>query len=180
MKINLDFYKEKQEELLPIDEKIIKIIEENEKEEYEKIIKKDLKLEIILALSEIRENILNWYPIKENATILEIEPNYGEITGLLCKKALKVVGIESNLEKAKAIEKRYKNQENLEIIVGNIENVNVEEKFDYITLIGTIENLNKIFKGTVEEYIEILKKYLKEDGKIILAVDNKMRNEIFF
>ena len=180
MKINLDFYTKKQEELLPIDEEIINIIEENEKENYENIIKEEQNIEIILALSEIRENILNWYQIKENATILEIEPNYGEITGLLCQKACKVVGIENSLKKAKAIEKRYKNQENLEIIVGTIEKINLEEKFDYITLIGTIENLNKIFNGTTEEYIEILKKFLKEDGKIILAIDNKMRDEVFF
>ena len=179
MKINLDFYKEKQEKLLPIDEQILENINNNSKENYKAIIEKDTRIEVVMALSEIRENILNWYTFKENATILEIEPNYGEITGLLCDKASKVVGIENSLKKAEAIQKRHENKENLEIIVGNIENIELQEKFDYITLIGTIENLSNIFTGSIEEYIELIKKFLKEDGKIILAIDNKIGMKYF-
>ena len=179
MKINLDFYKEKQEKLLPIEEQILEYINNNNKENYKAIIEKDTRIEVVMALSEIRENILNWYTFKENATILEIEPNYGEITGLLCDKALKVVGIENSLKKAEAIQKRHESKENLEVIVGNIENIELQEKFDYITLIGTIENLSNIFTGTIEEYIELIKKFLKEDGKIILAIDNKIGMKYF-
>ncbi len=179
MKINLDFYKEKQEELEPIDEQIVKIIKENKQEEYETIMKQNNEIEIIMALSEIRKNILNWYPFEKNANILEIEPNFGEITGMLCEKASRVVAIESSLEKAKAIEKRHLNKENLEIIVGKIEEIKLNEKFDYIILIGILEKLDTIFEGKIEEYFEYLKPILKENGKIILATDNRLGIKYF-
>ena len=179
MKINLEFYKEKQEELEPIEEEIIKIIKENKQKEYYENMKQNPKIEVILALSDIRENILSWYPFKENATILEIEPNFGEITGLLSRNALKVVGIENSLKKAEIVKERYKQNNNIEIIVGNIEDINIEDKFDYITLIGTLENINKIYSGTVQEYLLLLKRFLKEDGKFIIAVDNKLGMKYF-
>ena len=47
----------------------------------------------IFALSDIRENILNWYDFRKDANILELNANYGEITGLLCNRALRVVAI---------------------------------------------------------------------------------------
>ena len=175
MKTNLEFYKEKQEELLPIEEEIIKIIEEKKQEEYEEIIKKDLRLEIVYALSEIRENILNWYNFKENATILEIEPNFGEITGLLCNKANKVVAIEKSLKKAKAIEKRHAQKENLELIVGNLQDIQLSEQFDYIVITNIFEYAPQYIEGTnpFEELIKYAENKLKPNGKILLATDNK-------
>ena len=175
MKTNLEFYKEKQEELLPIEEEIIKIIEEKKQEEYEEIIKKDLRLEIVYALSEIRENILNWYNFKENATILEIEPNFGEITGLSCNKANKVVAIEKSLKKAKAIEKRHAQKENLELIVGNLQDIQLSEQFDYIVITNIFEYAPQYIEGTnpFEELIKYAENKLKPNGKILLATDNK-------
>lgn len=179
MKINLDFYKEKQEELEPIEEEIIEKIKQTNPDRYYEEMKKDTRTEVICALSETRKNILSWYPFKENANILEIGANFGELTGLLCEKATKVVAIESSLKKAKAIEKRYKKKNNVEIIVGNIANIKLQEKFDYITLIGTLENINKIFSGTVQEFLQLLKMYLKNDGKFIIAVDNRLGMKYF-
>ncbi len=176
MNINLDFYKEKQEELLPIEEEIVKYINENKEKDYYDIIKKDNRIEVILALSTIRNNILSWYPFKSEASVLEIEPNFGEITGLLCDKVAKVVAIESNLKKARAIQKRYEEKENLEVIIGDIEDIKIQEKFDYITLIGTLEKYNK---QIVEKYIKELKEFLKEDGIIILATDNELGMQLF-
>ncbi len=173
MKINLDFYKEGQENLLPEEQDIIEYIKNNKKENYNEVIHKDKRNNVILALSNIRENILNWYPIKKDATILEIGANLGELTGILCEKANKVIAIESSLNKAKAIKKRYNKEDNLEVIVGTIEDINIQDKFDYITLFGTFENLSKIYKGSEYELLNLLKDYLKEDGKILLAIDNR-------
>lgn len=173
MKINLDFYKEGQENLLPEEQDIIEYIKNNKKENYNEVIHKDKRNKVILALSNIRENILNWYPIKNDATILEIGANLGELTGILCEKANKVIAIESSLNKAKAIKKRYNKEDNLEVIVGTIEDINIQDKFDYITLFGTFENLSKIYKGSEYELLNLLKDYLKEDGKILLAIDNR-------
>ena len=176
MKLNLDFYKEKKEDLLPIEKEIIKYINENDENNFSKIIREDTRKEVILALSPIRENILNWYNFKENATILEIGANFGEITGLLCDRASKVVSIEDSLQKAKAIEKRHYNRNNLEVIVSDIKDIQLQEKYDYIVIIGTLEEVSK---EVAQNCICKLKKYLKDKGRIIFATDNEMGMQLF-
>ena len=167
MKVNFDFYKEEQD-LKQISEEYNEVLEKvlNCKDgDFSNTLETRAKTKNILALSEIRENILNWYSFKENATILEMNANYGEITGMLCKKASRVVSIEQSKKYAKIIEKRHQNKENLELIVGNYNNINLEEKFDYIIILGKPENL--------KNELEYAEKHLKDEGTILFAVNNK-------
>lgn len=74
MKLNLEFYKNdiKYNELAR-EEFIINnyICNYNEKE-YEKIFERDNNIDTIYALSDMRRNIISWYPFQNNSTILEI------------------------------------------------------------------------------------------------------------
>ena len=168
MKLNLDFYKEKQENLTPIEEEIIEII--NNENDYQEIIKNEERVEVIQALSDLRKNIISWYPFKENCTILQLNSNFGEITSELCEKANKVVSIESSKLKSQALMKRCKTYENLEIIVGNIEDIKFENKFDYIIMLGTLEKKQEEY----EKILEKVKSLLSENGTILLTFDNKL------
>ena len=172
MNLNLDFYKENEEDISQEEKTFIDTKLKNI--DFEKdcisIIKNEPTLENILTLSEIRENILSWYPFKENTSILEIGANLGEITGLFCQKAKKVVAIEESKTKAEIIAKRHQNKQNLEIMVGDLNNIKIEEKFDYIILIGYLENKKVDFKQT----LNIAKSLLDENGTILLALDNKL------
>lgn len=158
--------KVRETELTEIDRQIIKYIKENDKKIYKEIIQNDPRLEIFLALSNIRENIINWYPFENNSTILEIGTNYGEITEILCENAKKVVSYEIQKEKIEAVKKKLKNKKNLKI-VDSIDNI--EEKFDYVTIIG-IETITDYIK----EMLIYAKKFLKENGKILVATNNKL------
>ena len=167
MKVKLDYYKEA-EDLKQIGEEyeeVLQRVENCANEDFSKTLDNKARIKNVLALSDVRENILNWYGFKKDSTILELNANYGEITGLLCKNAKKVVSIESSKRYADIIEKRHKNKENLELIIGNYENIELQEKFDYIVIIGMLENLGQA--------IEYSKKHLKEDGTILLAVNNQ-------
>lgn len=167
MKVNLDYYKEL-EDVKQIGEEYEEVLQRVDNctgEDFSKTLDSKARIKNVIALSDVRENILNWYDFKKECTILELNANYGEITGLLCKNAKKVVSIESSKKYADIIEKRHKNKENLELIVGNYENIELQEKFDYIVIIGMVENL--------KQAIEYSKKYLKEDGTILLAVNNR-------
>ena len=152
----------KESKITEIESEIINYIKEYNKEDYSKIIEKDNRLEIILALSDIRENIINWYPFKENATILEIGADFGQLTGFLCKNSTKVVSLEVLKEKREAIAKRHEEFKNLTII-GNIEDV--EEKFDYII----IENLSE----DLEECIKSIEKNINDNTVILFMFNNK-------
>ncbi len=182
MKLNLDFYKSdiKYNELSR-EEYIINnyICNYNEKE-YETIFERDNNIEALYALSEMRKNIISWYPFEKNSTILEIGASFGEITGELCKNADKVVAVEFSKQRGRAIERRHSDKENLEVIIGNLQDIKFNEKFDYITLIGVLEYAPLIYK-TENSYLDLLeyiKTLLKEDGKILIATNNKfgMRN----
>ena len=132
-----------------------------------------LKINNVLEESKLRENILSWYPFKSEATVLEIGANTGEITGVLCEKCSKVYSIEENQEKQKKIENRHKEKENLEI-VSKIEEIPENQRFDYITYIGYLEKVDNI-----TEELKNIRKYLKEDGKILLAIDNRFGLKYF-
>lgn len=82
-------------------------------------------------LSEIKKNIISWYPFTPNAKILKIEDS--------------IEGI-------------------------------VEEQYDYVVLLGTLDYAHKLFSGAnpKEQLMEFAIKHLKEDGKILLAVNNKI------
>lgn len=167
MKVNFDFYKEEQD-LKQITEEYNEVLEKVlncQNGDFSNTLEAKAKTKNILALSEIRENILNWYSFKENATILEMNANYGEITGMLCQRALKVVSIEQSKKYAQIIQKRHENKDNLELIVGNYNNINLDEKFDYIIILGKTENL--------KNDIEYAEKHLKDEGTILFATNNK-------
>ena len=177
MNLNLTFYKENEEEISKEEKDFIetKLKNIDFEEDYRNIIKKESTLESILTLSEIRENILSWYPFRENSSILEIGANLGEVTGLFCQKAKRVVAIEESKTKAEIIAKRHQNEQNLEIIVGNLNDIKLEEKFDYIILIGYLENKRVNFK----QVLNIAKSLLTENGTIFLALDNKLGMKYF-
>ena len=177
MNVNWNFYKQEDDNINDDEkefiERIKRHLEKNESDN--KNTKEENNLEKILTLSKIRENILSWYPFKENAKILEIGANLGEITGLLCENASKVVAIENSKMKIEFMAKRYADKENLDIIAGYIENIKLDEKFDYITLIGTLERRDVDYK----QIITIAKELLNDGGKILLALDNKLGIKYF-
>ena len=155
----------KEKENTEIDLDIIKYINENEYKHFNSIIENDSRVEIMLALSRARKNIISWYPFEKDCTILEIGADYGQITKTLCRNARKVISYEKNKERREAILKRHKDLKNLTVIE-NLENLN--EQFDYITLIG-LEDITSNIQNVFEE----TKKLLKADGKLLIAMDNK-------
>ena len=92
-KMNLDFYS--RGDLYSdgdVEEKLLDMIRKGVN--YEEIPAYKVEFPIIYHLSEVRKNILAWYPFREHCTILEIGAGCGAITGLLCEKADKVVSVE--------------------------------------------------------------------------------------
>ncbi len=169
MKLNLEYFKGIDDISEEEKDKLEGYLNENNKLSFEEYINKDKKIENLLELSNLRENILNWYPFKENSNILEIESNLGEITGVLCKNADRVVSIEYSLERARTIATRYQARENLEVITGSINDIILEEKFDYVVVTGIDKKRYKL-----EEILKYAKEHLKEEGTILISLDNKL------
>ena len=127
------------------------------------------------TFSSVRENILNWYPFKNNCTILEIGAGMGAITGLLCDKAKSVTAVEMNSVRAKVIKTRYAKRNNLNVIVQNIEKLDKTLKFDYIIMIGVLE-YSEVFFDVKEPFrymLELAKSHLNKNGIILCAIENR-------
>lgn len=156
-----------------IEEEMLRIAKSGK---WEEELLKSNKWAVLYHFSDIRGNIVEWYPMEKEAEVLEIGSGCGAVSGVLCKKAKRVVGIE--LSKRRSLINAYRNSncDNLEILVGNFKDIVLEEKFDYVTLIGVLEyaSLYMDSDNPYEGMLMKIKKYLKPDGKIIIAIENKM------
>jgi 2-polyprenyl-3-methyl-5-hydroxy-6-metoxy-1,4-benzoquinol methylase len=156
-----------------IEDELLEIVRNHS--DYTEVLANDNRWPILYHLSPIRQNIINWYPFKQNASCLEIGGGCGAITGALCQSLEKVTVVELSKRRSTINLERHKHFENLEIIVGNLNDIEFKEKFDYITLNGVLEYAGS-FTNTDNPYSDFLKqikKYLKPDGKLIIAIENR-------
>lgn len=180
MKLNLEYYISKESNIPKTEYKVIEkfVSKYKEKEYEEKMVEIDSNK--LQHFSTLGQNILNWYSFKENSSVLEIGGNLGELTGILCQNSKQVITIEEDLKRAELISKRHKDKENLEIIVGDFDNIDFKGmKFDYITLIGSLPYVSKTAKISSQEFISKLDSLLKPDGKLLIAVDNRFGMKYF-
>lgn len=173
---NLNWYKN--EDLYSdgdVEDTIIKLIAENEPERYIDAIYDNFSWPTYYHLIHLRKNILNWYDFKPGSSALEIGCGLGAITSVLCEKCEDVTAVELSKRRATATLLRCREKENLEIIVGNLNDIEFEKKFDYITLIGVLEYQGS-FTDSEHPYCDFLKKIkglLKKGGKLLIAIENQ-------
>jgi len=174
--LKLEFYKG--EDLYSdgdIEDKILEICEEYG-DDVREVLKTQSDWPLLYHLSEVRQNILEWYDFNPEANLLEIGAGCGAITGLFCNKVKRVVGIDLSKRRSLINATRNGGKGNLEIIVGNFEDISIEETFDYVTLIGVLEySPLYISKGEnpFTTMLEKVKKFLKPNGKLMIAIENK-------
>jgi len=169
MKLNLDFYKGE-------------YTSKYEDGKYDEVFKTDLRWPVFYHLSKIRQNIISWYPIENTAEVLEIGSGIGAITGAICNKAKSVTCVELSKRRSMCNSNRNKDKNNLEIVVGNLNEISFEKKFDYITLNGVLEYASLYTESSNNPYIDFLnniKKFLKKDGKLLIAIENKLGMKYF-
>ena len=163
MKLNLDFYNGQEN---------ISELEKKQAEKYfsnfdENLDIENFSLEDNMLFNFNRKNIVSWYDFKEKSNILELNPNFGEITGFLCEIAEEVTAISNSKIKGEAIKNRYKKISNLEVVVGDLKDIKLKNKFNYAIIIGVDK------KEELIQEIKFAKENIEKDGKILVAFDNK-------
>lgn len=179
MRLNLDYYKEdlnyNKNYSLEDEEKIKSFFDKKDLETNEEIYKTDENWNVVEAVSNYRQNILNWYDFKKGSNLLEIGACFGELTGLFCEKCRNVVAVEFSKNRGEIIEKRWGEKDNLEVIIGNLKDISFNQKFDYITLMGCMDYAEDLMGDGNNSYLSMLefaRDLLNEDGVILLATDN--------
>ncbi len=134
---------------------------------------------VLYHLSPIRENLLEWYDFGggngQKRSLLEIGSGCGAVTGLFCRKVNRVVAVDLSKKRSLINAARHRDADNLEIIVGNFEDIHIDEKFDFVTLVGVLE-YSIYYINSDDPFVDMLKKaksYLKPGGQLIIAIENK-------
>lgn len=141
----------------------------------------EMSFPVLYHLSRVRENILSWYPFRSDAVGLEIGSGCGAITGLLCERLSRVISVELSKRRADINFARHERLSNLEIWVGNFNDMVFGEEFDYIILNGVFEYAMGFTEGTrpYETFLENIKRLLKPDGVILIAIENRLGLKYF-
>lgn len=167
-----DYYSEGASEDL-----LLEVVKNHKETKFNEVIIGQRSWPVLYHLSHIRGNIVEWLPISKMHKVLEIGSGCGAITGTLADKAKEVTCIE--LSKKRSLINAYRNQDkkNIEIKVGNFQEIEktLEDKFDYIMLIGVFEYGASYLQGKKPylRFLEIIKSHLAKEGKIVIAIENK-------
>jgi SAM-dependent methyltransferase len=114
--------------------------------------------------------------IKKGDRVLELGSGCGAITRYLAEIGAEVTSVEGALARALVNGERCKGFSNVDIYVDNILNFDIDDKFDWVLLIGVLEYSTKFIKTKKSElqYISKAKNFLNDDGNLIIAIENKL------
>lgn len=163
------------------DRLVMDYLEAEAKDYYDEEISEELNFQVWYQLSSLRTGLFSWYPFKQNAEVLEIGAGFGALTGLLCNKCCSVTVTERAPYRASAIARRWQSKENLEVYAGEWSEISFGGKFDYIILTGILERVcgGSSDRRAYSSYLKKVSGLLKEDGVLLLAVDNRLGLKYF-
>ena len=178
--LNLEYYTQK--DLYSdgdIEEQMLKMAKEGVT--CEDLSSEQVSFPVIYHFSDLRANILNWYPIKKSDSVLEIGAGCGAITGTLCEKAGQVTSVELSKRRAQINYYRNEKKDNLTIMVGNLNDMDLGQQYDYVVVNGVLEYAMSFTEGDTpyETFLGKMGSYLKNTGKLLIAIENKLGMKYF-
>ena len=178
--LNLEYYTQK--DLYSdgdIEEQMLKMAKEGVT--CEELSSEQVSFPVIYHFSDLRANILNWYPIKKSDSVLEIGAGCGAITGTLCEKAGQVTSVELSKRRAQINYYRNEKKDNLTIMVGNLNDMDLGQQYDYVVVNGVLEYAMSFTEGDTpyETFLGKMGSYLKNTGKLLIAIENKLGMKYF-
>lgn len=131
-----------------------------------RLLQENPNLDYLYALSDIRENLLEWYEFDKGASLLQIGSDYGAMTGLYSRKVSHVTVLDSCHNNLSFNRLRHEKRTNIHYVNGDFDALS-EETFDYIVFAGSL-------KAPVKQQVERARTLLKPGGKLIIAVCNRL------
>jgi len=179
-KITLDLSKYPGEDFYcdgAVEDEILEIVKKYALVEYAGIIEERKSWPVLYHLSPLRENIVDFIPMKKTDKVLEVGSGCGAITGALSRKAGSVTCVDLSKKRSMINAYRHSECENVTIHVGNFKDIEPDLPcdYDYICLIGVFEYGQGYIGGDTpyEDFLHILKRHLASGGRIVIAIENK-------
>ena len=169
-----------------VEEELLETAKNCAESEYSKVIEEKANWPFLYHLSPIRENIIEWFPVKKGAKILEVGSGCGAITGALARKVSDGGRLDCvDLSRQRSLINAYRHEllENVTIHVGNFQDIepDLDRDYDLICLIGVFEYGQAYIGGDnpYETFLNILKKHMAPDGQLVIAIENKFGLKYF-
>lgn len=161
-----------------VEDELLDIARNYSQVEYPRIIEEKKSWPVLYHLSKLRGNIVEWLPITKNMKVLEVGSGCGAITGALADKAGEVTCIELSKKRSMINAYRHMDCDNVTIHVGNFQDIEQELPcdYDFICLIGVFEYGQAYIDSDnpYEDYLRILSGHKKADGRIVIAIENRL------
>lgn len=128
-------------------------------------------LAYLYALSDQRENLMDWYPFRPEGRLLQVGSDYGALTGVYSRKTAAVDVLDESEEDLKVNWFRHveiDGRDNINYYTGSIEaypGSMCQDGYDYIVFAGSL-------KGNGKDQIQAAKQLLKEEGQLIVVACN--------
>jgi len=113
----------------------------------------------------------------QDKLVLELGAGCGAITRFLGETARRVVSVEGSLARASIAALRCSDLESVTVINDTIQNVQIPQRFDVVTLIGVLEYARKFDHESDNPELNVLqiaRNFLKPGGHLILAIENQL------
>ncbi|HTN22872.1 MAG TPA: class I SAM-dependent methyltransferase [Solirubrobacteraceae bacterium] len=115
-----------------------------------------------------------------DARVLELGAGCGAITRWLGEHCGEVHAIEGDAARARVARLRCRDQDNVEVYVGNYSELDEHDAFDLVTLIGVLEYGHHYHPETddprraAELNLAVARRALRDDGLLVLAIENRL------
>lgn len=150
-------------------------------QDFDKYIGDSSRFEVFYHLSKERELIAQVMDISKADSVLEIGAGCGAITGALADKAKVVECVELSYRRSMINAYRHRDYDNIVINVGNYEDVQLEKKYDVITLIGVLEYAGYYIHtaNPYEDFLADIRQKMADDGILYIAIENRLGIKYF-
>ena len=127
----------------------------------------DHRPQVLYALAEGRENLLEWLDFSGEDQVLEMGSGYGALTGLLAERCGQVTVLEK-LDENCEVNRRRNQGRGVIRFLNELSQLKPEEKFQWIFL------LRPSAERSLKEQIGQLVPFLTEDGRLVVACANSL------
>ncbi len=127
-------------------------------------------------LAKSRANVLRPFALSRELTVLEVGASCGALTRYLGETCGTVDALEPVLERARVARARTRDLENVEVFVGEVEDLPADAAYDLVVVVGVLEYVGE-GSADPEPYVHFLARLarvLRPGGHLICAIENRL------
>jgi SAM-dependent methyltransferase len=132
-------------------------------------------------LSRKRKDLLTGLSHKREAKVLEIGCGCGAITRFLGERYDSVIAVEGSYNRARLARMRTADLASVDVVASRYQDLDLEGTFDIVFCIGVLEYAPSYVdaKNPFTHALESMRKMLKPDGTLVIAIENKFGLKYF-